>query len=157
MSVFVHHLPPTQRQFFYTIAHPSHDGFHAPSPTCLTVVFLHHLPPAQRRFLYTISRPPNGSFRTPSPTRPMVVLVLVQRVLLTTFNIGRCSDMGTTRMATFRLSSEGWEGVICMGTGTDGLCSSGVTCTSELDFAFVCSLLTIAFVLTGCNHLSFGR
>ena len=84
-------------------------------------------------------------------------LVLVRRVLMTTFDIGHRSDMGTTGMATFHLSSEGREGAICVEMGADGLCSSDVTCTSELDFAFICSLLTIAFVLTGCNNLSFGR
>jgi hypothetical protein len=83
-------------------------------------------------------------------------LMLVRHVLLTTFDIGCCLDAGIAGTGTFRLSSEGREGVICAEKGADGLCSSGVTCTSELDFAFICSLLTIAFVLTGCNCLSFG-
>ena len=83
-------------------------------------------------------------------------IVLMQRVLMMTFDTGRHSDAGATGTAIFRLSSEGQEGVICAEMGADSSCSSGVTCTSELDFAFICSLLTIAFVLTGCNNLSFG-
>ena len=83
-------------------------------------------------------------------------LVLVRHVLLTTFDVGCRSDAGTAGAGTFRLSSEGREGAICVEMGADGLCSSDVTCTSELDFAFICSLLTIAFVLMGCNRLSFG-
>ena len=84
-------------------------------------------------------------------------LMLMQCVLMTTFDIGRRSDMGTAGTNAFHLSSEGREGVICVETGTDGLCSSGITCTGELDFAFVFPLLTLASVLTGCNNLSFGR
>ena len=83
-------------------------------------------------------------------------LMLVRRVLMTVFDIGHCLDMGTTGVGNFCLSSEGREGAICSEMGADGLCSSGVACTGELDFAFICSLLTIAFVLTGCNDLSFG-
>jgi hypothetical protein len=83
-------------------------------------------------------------------------LVLVRRVLMTVFDIGHCLDMGTAGTGNFRLSSEGREGAICMEMGTAGLGSSYVACTGEFDFAFVFSLLTIAFVLTGCNDLSFG-
>ena len=82
-------------------------------------------------------------------------LVLVRHVLLTTFDVGCCSDAGTAGTGMFRLSSEGREGAACMEMGTAGLGSSYVACTGELDFAFVFSLLTIAFVLTGCNNLSF--
>ena len=81
--------------------------------------------------------------------------MLMRCVLMTTFDIGRRPDTGTTGMATFRLLSEGWEGAICAEMGTAGLGSSCVACTGELNFAFVFSLLTSAFVLTGCNNLSF--
>ena len=84
-------------------------------------------------------------------------LVLVRHILLTTFDIGRRSDTGTTGTAIFRLSSEGRDGAACMEMGTAGLGSSCVACTGEFDFAFVFSLLTSAFVLTGCNNLSFNR
>ena len=82
-------------------------------------------------------------------------LVLVRHVLLMTFDIGCRLDAGTAGMATFRLLSEGREGAICVETGTAGLGSLGVACTGELDFTFIFSLLTSAFVLTGCNDLSF--
>ena len=83
-------------------------------------------------------------------------LVLVRRVLMTVFDIGCRLDVGTARTAIFRLLSEGREGAICAETGTAGLGSSCVACTGELNFPFVFSLLTSAFVLTGCNDLSFG-
>ena len=82
--------------------------------------------------------------------------MLVRHVLLTTFDIGCRLDAGAAGTGTFRLSSEGREGAIHVEMGADGLCSSGITCTGELDFAFVFSLLTLALVLIGCSHLSFG-
>lgn len=62
-AVFVHHRPPAQRWFLYSIGHPSHGGFRTPSPTHPTVVFTHHWAPISPRFC------------TPSRTRPTTVFV----------------------------------------------------------------------------------
>ena len=62
-AVFVHHRPPTQRWFLYSIGRPSHGGFRTPSPTHPTMVFTHHWAPISPRFC------------TPSRTRPTTVFV----------------------------------------------------------------------------------
>ena len=86
-------------------------------------------------------------------------LVSVRRELMTTFDIGRCFGTGTAGTGKLRLSSEGREGATCADMGAGSLVSAGTTGATgmgEIDFMLVCSFpLTIAFVLIGCNNLSF--
>ena len=86
-------------------------------------------------------------------------LVSVRRELMTTFDIGRCFGTGTAGTGKFRLSSEGRGGATCTGMGARSLGSAGtagVTGTGEIDFMLFCSFpLIIAFVLIGCDNLSF--